>query len=90
MVAVSAPGGAQSDRSLAWPHRLENYLLAAALAVMVVLPLAEITLRGVWRTGISGASTIVQHLTLVVGMLGGALAARDRRLLAIAGLTALQ
>ena len=87
--APSAPGSAATAGRTAWPHRLENGLMAVALAVMIVLPLTEIALRGVWRTGLTGASAIVQHLTLIVGMLGGALAARDRRLLAIEGLTTL-
>ena len=49
----------------------------------MMLPVAEIVLRSVFRTGISGSSAIVQHLTLIVGMLGGAIAAREGRLLAL-------
>lgn len=51
---------------------------------MVVLPLAEIAVRRIWVTGIPGAAPIVQHLTLWVGFLGAALAARDGHLLALA------
>jgi len=54
-----------------------------ALAAMMLLPVLEILLRAIFKTGISGSSAIVQHLTLVVGMLGGAIAARDGRLLAL-------
>ena len=61
----------------------ENLLLVAALAAMLLLPVAEILLRHVLKTGVSGSSAIVQHLTLIVGMLGGAIAARDGRLLAL-------
>ena len=61
----------------------ENSLLVAALAAMLLLPVAEILLRHLFKTGISGSSAIVQHLTLIVGMLGGAIAARDGRLLAL-------
>lgn len=61
----------------------ENALIVAALAAMMVLPVVEIALRHLFKTGISGSSAIVQHLTLMVGMLGGALAARDGRLLAL-------
>src|SRR5438045_6416767 len=50
---------------------------------MLLLPVLEILLRTIFKTGISGSSAIVQHLTLIVGMLGGAIAARDRRLLAL-------
>ena len=61
----------------------ENLVLVAALAAMLLLPVTEILLRQVFKTGISGSSAIVQHLTLIVGMLGGAIAARDGRLLAL-------
>ena len=67
----------------------ENLLLAVPLAAMVLLPVIEIILRHVFHTGISGSSAIVQHLTLIVGMVGGAVAARDRRLLALSPLQAL-
>jgi tripartite ATP-independent transporter DctM subunit len=61
----------------------ENLLLAAALATMMTLPLLEIVLRKFLHTGISAQTALVQHLTLVVGMVGGAIAARDGRLLAL-------
>jgi C4-dicarboxylate transporter, DctM subunit len=61
----------------------ENSLIVAALAALMSLPVVEIVLRHLFKTGISGSSAIVQHLTLIVGMLGGAIAARDGRLLAL-------
>ena len=61
----------------------ENLLVAGALSLMVLVPLVEASLREFLGTGISGATAIVQHLVLVVGMLGGALAAREGRLLAL-------
>jgi C4-dicarboxylate transporter, DctM subunit len=61
----------------------ENLLLVVALAAMLLLPVTEILLRQIFKTGVSGSSAIVQHLTLIVGMLGGAIAARDGRLLAL-------
>jgi tripartite ATP-independent transporter DctM subunit len=64
-------------------HRGENLLLTAALAALVLLPLVEALLRKLFRTGLSGASAIVQHLVLVVCMLGGLAAAREGRLLAL-------
>ena len=66
-----------------WPCRAENLLLVVPLLAMMLLPVVEILLRRFFNTGISGSSTIVQHLTLIVGMLGGAVAARDERLLAL-------
>ena len=61
----------------------ENLFLTLALLAMMLLPVVEIGLRSIFKTGISGSSTIVQHLTLIVGMIGGAIAAREGRLLAL-------
>jgi C4-dicarboxylate transporter, DctM subunit len=66
-----------------WASQAENLLLVLALSTMLLLPVAEIILRRVFNTGISGSSAIVQHLCLIVGMLGGAVAAREGRLLAL-------
>lgn len=86
---ATSTGAAGTAARRGWLHRAENLLMAFALAVMVLLPLLEIAVRAGWHTGIMGANAIVQHLTLIVGMLGGALAARDQRLLSIVGVTAL-
>ena len=67
----------------------ENLLLVIPLGAMLLLPVLEILLRTLFKTGISGSSAIVQHLTLIVGMLGGAVAARDSRLLALSPVQAL-
>ena len=64
----------------------EDYLLALVLAAMMILPLAELVLRRVANVGITGSSSFVQHLTLLVGVLGGALAARESRLLTLSSL----
>lgn len=63
--------------------RAENLIIALALAAMVLIPLLESALRTLFSVGISGSNSIVQHLTLVVGMLGGVIAARDDRLLSL-------
>jgi tripartite ATP-independent transporter DctM subunit len=63
---------------------LEEGTAAWALIIMMVLPLVEILVRRVLTTGIPGAGSIVQHLTLWVAFVGAALAAREDRLLAIA------
>ena len=67
---------------------LENAVLALAFAGAVLLPLAEVLLRASLGIGIVGVDALVQHLTLAVGMLGAAVAAREQRLLtlAVAGL----
>lgn len=59
-----------------------NLALTLTLATMILLPVAEIVLRQ-FSSGIPSAPTFLQHLTLVVGMLGGAIAAREGRLLAL-------
>ncbi len=71
-----------------WWHFGENLALALLLAIMVALPLAEIVLRK-FSTGIPSAPDLMRHLTLLVGMVGGVVAARDGRLLALATAPAL-
>ncbi len=70
-----------------WLREAENLLVSLALAALVLLPLGEIVLRKLFQTGISGATAFQQHLTLLIGLLGGALAAREGRLLALSTLT---
>ncbi len=57
---------------------------SSALLVMVLLPLSEIVARRFFGRGIAGSGPIVQHLTLWVGFLGAAIAAREGKLLALA------
>ena len=61
----------------------ENLFVVIALTVMTLLPVSEVFLRTFFKTGIPASATMVQHLVLAVGMLGGAIAARDNRLLAM-------
>jgi len=68
-----------------WWHRLENGLTMAALAAMMLLPVLEVVLRASVRGGLKASVPIVQHLVLAVCMLGGAIAARDGRLLSFSG-----
>jgi tripartite ATP-independent transporter DctM subunit len=56
------------------------------LAALMAIPLTEIVLRR-FHTGISGAAAFVQHFTLIIGMIGGAIAARERRLLSFSTLS---
>src|SRR5882724_8513625 len=51
---------------------------------MVALPLAEIVVRRLFGVGIPGSGPFVQHLTLCIGFLGAAIAAREGKLLALA------
>ncbi len=62
---------------------IENAALALCLAAIAILPIAEMVLRATGSAGIPGASAVTQHLVLLVGMIGGAVAARERRMLAL-------
>ena len=66
------------------PARVENLVSSLALLAMVVLPILEIAVRRLFGVGVPGSGPIVQHLTLWVGFLGAAIAARDGKLLALA------
>jgi tripartite ATP-independent transporter DctM subunit len=46
----------------------------------------EIVLRKVFKSGLPGSTPMVQHLVLLVSMFGGAIAARENRLLSISTL----
>ncbi len=72
-----------------WLHRGENLLLIAALAAMMLLGVADLE---IWEKlkipiRIAGADSLIKHLTLIVGMLGGLVAARECRLLSISSFT---
>jgi C4-dicarboxylate transporter DctM subunit len=62
----------------------ENVALAAVFGLAVALPLAEIFLRAALGVGIEGVAHLVQNLTLALGMMGAAVAAREKRLLSLA------
>jgi tripartite ATP-independent transporter DctM subunit len=83
---LQAASGQESNK---WAARLahgENLLVSLALAAMVLLPLAEALLRRTLHVSIPASIAIVQHMVLVVGMLGGAIAAREKRLLSLANI----
>jgi tripartite ATP-independent transporter DctM subunit len=58
-------------------HRAENLLLAAVLCLLVLLGVANAT------AAFADTDELIRHLTLLVGMLGGMVAARDGRLLSM-------
>lgn len=64
--------------------RVEDVALTALLLLMTLVPLVELGMRGVGARGISGSTTLVQHCTLAVTMIGAAVAAKRGRLLTIA------
>ncbi len=74
------------DPGKGWLRAGENGLLTFCLAAMVIIPLLEMALR---RSSIvlPGSSAIQSHLTLFVCMIGGAIAAREGRLLSLSTVT---
>jgi len=70
-------------------HGIENAALALTLAAMMIVGVSDLEFWG--KLGIPirvpGAEMLVRHLTLIAGMLGGMVAAREKRLLAISSLT---
>ena len=62
----------------------EDLVAALAAIGIMVLPLAEVVLRRFFNTGVPGAAPFTSHLTLVVGLIGASIAAREGKLLALA------
>lgn len=84
-----APRPATKPVWLVWLHRFENGLLVLALSLMVLLGVTDLE---VWQklklpVRIAGADGLIRHLTLIIGMLGGLIAARESRLLSISSFT---
>lgn len=63
--------------------RVEDVVATLAFAGVILLPLAEIALRPL-GAGIPGSAPFAQRLTMWVGLLGAAIAAREGKLLALA------
>src|SRR5215468_5747903 len=85
----AVPAFSESGDPAGWRGILrgaEDSLLVVPLLALIALPLLEIVLRR-FHTGISGATAFVQHFTLIVGMFGGAIAAREGRLLSFSTLS---
>lgn len=71
------------DRFWRGVHGGEDTLLALALAGILIVPLVEMLLRTFFESGLVGGNALTQHFTLAVSMLGGAVAAREARLLTL-------
>lgn len=74
------------DAGVETSARLESAAIALVMGGLVLLPLAGITLRPLIHAGLDGGDAIVQHLVLILGMLGAALAAREGRLIALSNI----
>jgi C4-dicarboxylate transporter DctM subunit len=62
----------------------ENRVASLALGGIMILPLAEIASRRLLHASIPGETALVSTLTLWLGLLGAAIAARDGKLLTLA------
>lgn len=85
------PAAVADNRPAGWRGALratEDLLLVLPLVALMALPLLEMGLRR-FHTGVSGASAFIQHFTLIVSMCGGAIAAREGRLLSFSTLSSL-
>lgn len=80
---LPAAASRQSKRWAGWLSRAEAIGVSATLGIMMLLPLAEAALRRTLHVSIAASTTIVQHMVLVVAMAGGAIAAREGRLLTL-------
>src|SRR5688500_9232479 len=82
------PGASAGESVTGWRRVLrqgENLPVVLSLAALMALPLIEMDPRR-FHSGMSGSSALVQNFTVIVGMLGGAIAARDGRLLSFSTL----
>lgn len=59
--------------------KIEEVLLALLLVGMVLLAALQVVLRNVWDTGIDWADITVQNVTVLVGLLGAAVATSEGR-----------
>ncbi len=67
--------------------KAENLLMTFCLSLMVLLPIVDMALRSTTIV-VRGSSAIQCHLTLFICMIGGAIAAREARLLSLSTVTA--
>jgi C4-dicarboxylate transporter, DctM subunit len=86
-VPPAATQNARPTGPLRWLWQAESLLVALSLAALMLLPLIESAGRKLFHAGLEGGAALQQHLVLILGLLGGMYAARDRRLLALSTLT---
>ena len=59
--------------------RLEQILIAALLAVMIIVAFSQIVLRNFFSTGIAWGDSLVRYLVVWVGFVGAAVAAKEEK-----------
>ncbi len=83
---VASPAGAAVSGWRAGLRRAENGTLVAILVCMLLLPLLEVLRRWGLPWGVQGAESWLAHCNLLVGVVGGLIAAREGRLLSLSTL----
>ena len=58
-------------------NRVEQFLVAALLTVMILLAFSQIVLRNFFSTGIDWADSLVRYLVVWVGFVGAAIATKE-------------
>lgn len=68
-----------------WIHNLENGFLCLCIFSLILIGVTELSLvqKLLGRYRVPDAEMLIRHLTLVMVMVGGLVAARDRKLLSI-------
>ena len=84
MLIESPAGSSEPAAPPGLAARIENIVASLTLFGIMLLPLAEIGSRRFLHAAIPGSSAIVSALTLWLGLLGAAIAARDGKLLTLA------
>jgi tripartite ATP-independent transporter DctM subunit len=77
---MTAPGWGRPSRLVA---ETEDLIASLAAIGIMILPLSEVVLRRFFNTGVPGSAAFTAHLTLIVGLVGAAIAAREGKLLAL-------
>ncbi|MGR9073231.1 MAG: TRAP transporter large permease [Gammaproteobacteria bacterium] len=88
VLPFDADGCADGSKIHRFGQCVESGLLIAALTAIVLLPLSEASMRLIGKSGIPGVSATVQHLVLVVSLIGAVIASRQDRLLSLSSLHA--
>ncbi len=69
-----------------WLARFENALLVTLLAGMLLIPILQILRRWGLPFGLQASESFLSHFNLLVGVFGGLIAAREKRLLSLSTL----
>ena len=60
-----------------YSSRLEQFLIAALLTIMILMAFSQIVLRNFFATGIAWGDSLVRYLVVWVGFVGAALAVKE-------------